>query len=162
MNIQFVFVFEYVKNVISCTFVYRSLYLLKSQVIDTCVDFDKFYMVFYQNLERIMCYTMFQIWTNLNHVCFKFTGNTILFWFFLYILRKNPSGGSNATRASRRVLIHVLRCGGTYKEAIRGSGVRSSPLTDGNEIEVIPLRFWGSWIFLNARSVINSWNFYTV
>ena len=49
--------------------------------------------------------------------------------------------GDNATRASRRVLIHVERCGAMSKEVIRGSGVRFA-LMNGDAIEVILLRFW--------------------
>ena len=70
MNIQFVFVFEYVRNVASCTFAYRSFYFIKI-ISNWYLDwFWRNSYGFYQNLERIMCYTMFQIWTNLNHVCF--------------------------------------------------------------------------------------------
>ena len=33
------------------------------------------------------------------------------------------TGGSNATGASHRALIHVVRCGGMFEEAARVSGV---------------------------------------
>ena len=51
---------------------------LKSQVIDTCIDFDNFYMVLYQNLERIL----------LLYYVFKFEQTKIM---FASNLQKTPS-----------------------------------------------------------------------
>ena len=45
------------------------------------------------------------------------------------VRRDGGTGGSNATGASHRALIHVGWCGGMSKEAARVSGV--CPLTDG-------------------------------
>ena len=45
------------------------------------------------------------------------------------VRRDGGPGGSNATRASHRALIHAGWCGGMSEEAARVSGV--CPLTDG-------------------------------
>ena len=46
------------------------------------------------------------------------------------VRRDGGNGGSNATGASHRALIHVGWCGGMSEEAARVSGV-CPPLTDG-------------------------------
>ena len=51
MNMWFVFVFEYVSNVTSCSFAYRSLYFIEITKNDNYVYFDKFYMFFIRILK---------------------------------------------------------------------------------------------------------------
>ena len=55
------------------------------------------------------------------------------------VRRDRGPGGSNATGASHRALIHAVRCGGMSEEASRVSGVWS-PLTDGDDTVVDVLR----------------------
>ena len=55
------------------------------------------------------------------------------------VRRDRGTGGSNATGASHRALIHAGWCGGMSEEAARVSGLWP-PLTDGNEMVVDVLR----------------------
>ena len=54
--------------------------------------------------------------------------------------RDGGTGGSNATGASNRALIHAGWCGGMSEEAGRVSGAWPPPLTDGDDTVVDVLR----------------------
>ena len=86
MNIQFVFSCEYVRNVTPLILQIGPCTLLKSQVIDTCVDFDNFYMVFYWNLERILLlYYVFKFEQTKTMVASDLQKTHFCSDFFLYI-----------------------------------------------------------------------------
>ena len=55
------------------------------------------------------------------------------------VRRDEGTGGSNATGASHRALIHAGWCGGMSEEAARISGAWP-PLTDGDDMVVAILR----------------------
>ena len=71
------------------------------------------------------------------------------------VRRDGGTGGSNATGASHRALIHAGWCGGMFEEAARVSGAWL-PLTDGDDTVVDVLGNDAASILLNTRSVIKS------